>query len=203
MNLVERSLAPPGGWRYTQPESGRAFSCISWRQLFEQVASHRRGNGYDTAEGWEQRFEDEFCRQNRLEGSQWCPLNYEIEKPERRLGLADVRRFLNTVKEAIASGGDVFVTQEVAEDRAATCAGCVHNAHVPGCMGCNGLRNLIAKVKGDRATSHDDNLRHCTVCGCTNSVKVWLKESVIDSEGLEFPDHCWLRHADTAEEPAP
>lgn len=202
MNLVERSLGPPGGWHYTQPESGREFKCISYRQLIDQVGSHRRGNGYDVAGGWEQRFENEFCVQNRLEGTPWCPLDYKIEKPERRLGVADVRRFLKTVQKAVEERGDIFVEQGQAEDRAATCVGCVNNAHVPGCFGCNGVRGLIDKVRNGRATSHDENLRHCTVCGCSNQVKVWLKDSIIESEDLEFPDHCWLKRADVAAEPA-
>lgn len=205
MILAEKSLSPPGGWKYTQPESGKFFSGISYRQLFELVAAHRRGNNYDVAPGWEQRFEEEFCQQNQLVGTQWCPLQNQDPKPERSLGLSDVRRFLYSVQEAVVKKGDIFVSQEEAENRAATCASCINNATVPGCFGCNGLRNLVDKLRGNRHTSHDERLRHCTVCGCTNSVKVWLKESVIDSSGLEFPDHCWLKSCSpaTAQEPAP
>lgn len=199
MKLVERSLGPPGGWKYTQPESGVVFTGISYAQLVEKVLKHRRGNQYDTSAGWESRFEEEFCQQNQLVGTQWCPCENEAPKEARRVGLEDVRRFLNSAAKAIKAGGDVFVDQAEAERRASICVagpdgnGCINNAIVPACYGCNGVRDLILKVRGSRTTVQDSKLRQCMVCGCDNKVKIWLKESVMDNEGLEFPDHCWLK----------
>ncbi len=211
MRLVERSLGPPGGWKYTQIESGVAFRAITFSQLLEMVQKHRRGNQYDTTPGWEERFEAEFCEQNQLVGTQWCPCNSDVEKPARRVGVEDVRRFLNTTAKALAAGGDIFVDQAEAERRAGICVsgpdgkGCINNAIVPACYGCNGIRNLVTKVRGSRTTAQDSSLRQCMVCGCENKVKVWLKESVMDNTGLEFPDHCWLKTTspDQSSEPVP
>lgn len=201
MKLADKSLSPPGGWKYTQPETGVLFTGVTYLQMRDKVFRHRRSNGLDVDPGWVERFEEDFCEQNRLVGTQWCPIEGATPKAERHLGVADIRRFLNTAREAIASGGDVFVEQEEADRRAAICAACVNNAEIPGCFGCNGLRKLISKVRGSRTTASEDKLRHCTVCYCTNSVKVWLKEEVIDSTGLQFPPHCWLAHSpETAQE---
>lgn len=204
MRLAERSLGPPGGWNYTQKESGTPFRAISYAQLLDLVRKHRRGNNYDTSPGWEERFEEEFCQQNQLVGTQWCPTEGE-PKAERRLGLNDVRRFLSSALSMVRAGGDVFVDQIEADRRAAICVGCINNATVPGCFGCNGVRATISKIRGSRTTDQDSMLRQCTVCGCDNSVKVWLKTSVVDSEGLEFPNHCWLNDSSPglSEEPAP
>lgn len=191
--LAEKSLGPPGGWKYTQPESGHFFSGISWNQLFESVGKHRRGNGYDVAEGWELRFEEEFCVQNQLVGTRWCPREDHREKPPGCGGYEAVRRFLNSSLNIIKAKGDVFVDQKEADRRAAVCAGCPMNATVPACYGCNGFRAMISKIRGSRTTAQDPHLRQCAVCCCENSVKVWIKEEVVDNSGLEYPPHCWIQ----------
>ena len=196
IRLTERSLGPPGGWKYTQPESGLAFRAVTYGQLLEFVRNHRKGNKYDVSPGWEERFEEEFCTQNRLIGTPWCLIENTEPKMARPWGVADVRRFLNSAAAIAREGKAAFVEQETAETRAEVCANCPFNATLPGCFGCNNLTELIAKIRGSRTTSRDSKLRHCMVCGCVNSVKVWLKDSVVDSTGLEFPDHCWLKKAE-------
>ena len=69
----ERSEAPPGGWKYTQPESGWSVQRLTWKHLLRDVFMHRTSNGYDVAKGWEERFEKDFCEQNLLNGTCWCP----------------------------------------------------------------------------------------------------------------------------------
>lgn len=203
MRLEERSLGPPGGWGYTQKESGVAFRAITFGQLLEMVGKHRRGNKYDTSPGWEERFEEEFCQQNQLVGTQWCPDREAEARAPRLIGLADVRRFLNSALSMVQAGGDMFVSQEEAERRAAICSECPNNAAIGGCVGCNGVRALVSKVRGSRTTAQDSRLRQCTVCGCDNQVKVWLKDSVVDNEGLNFPDHCWAKKPSPDGLPAP
>ena len=171
--LADKTNGPPGGWRYTQPESGKAFACVSYKQLLETIRKHRAGNKYDTESGWEQRFDSDFCEQNQLVGTQWCLTDSAVEpRPERRMSLADVRRFLSSVVSIVSSSEDPFVTQEEADRRAAVCASCINNANVAGCVGCNGIRNTITKIKGSRMTDLDSRLKQCTVCGCDNSVKI-------------------------------
>ena len=90
-----------------------------------------------------------------------------------------------------ARGENIFVSQEEAERRAAICRACIMNSTTPGCFGCNGVRSLISKIKGSRTTDQDSELRQCGVCGCDNSVKVWIKTDVVDNQGLEYPANCW------------
>lgn len=198
----ERSEAPPGGgWKYTQKESGKAFNLVTWKQLVSEVTKHRRANGYDLADGWMERFEKDFCEQNRLEGSKWCPLPDAAGEPAqpKSMGLSDLRRFLNSVRKMIASHGEgIFVSQDEANRRAAICAACVNNANVGGCLGCSGVRALVSKIRGSRTTDQDSRLRQCTVCGCDNSVKVWIKTDLVDNQGLTYPPHCWI-HTESGE----
>lgn len=64
MKQVDRLTTPPGGYRYTQPETGAPFNRMTWQALIAEVAEHRKGEGLDLSVGWESRVEEEACTQN-------------------------------------------------------------------------------------------------------------------------------------------
>lgn len=61
--VVEIAPGIRGGFAYRQPETGIPFAYNTWAELLDNVARHRQGMSLDLADGWIQRFEDEFCRQ--------------------------------------------------------------------------------------------------------------------------------------------
>ncbi len=193
IEVTDKMSTPPGGWRYTQPESGFTMSSITFSALLNAVYKHRLANGYDVADGWEDRFAEQLCRQLGLLGTNWCADSEAVHETQsqRGLTLADLRRFLNSVKKVVTAGGEVFVDQATADARAATCAKCLFNQDVRGCYGCNGIVDKAAELLAGRKAAHAGKLKSCGVCGCLNRVKVWLKDDVVDNSGLTFPPHCW------------
>lgn len=193
IQVTDKMSTPPGGWRYTQPESGYTMVFLTFAELLSAVYKHRVANGYDTAEGWQDRFAEQLCRQLGLLGTNWCSDTEAVVEPQGKRGLtaADVKRFLGSVAKMVAAGGDVFVDQATADSRSAVCKDCLFNTDIRGCLGCNGIAATVGKLLGQRRAAHHGQLKNCGVCGCANRVKVWIKTDVIDNSGLEYPPHCW------------
>lgn len=65
MNRVP-SLAttPPGGFSYTQPETGVKFQYGTWHEMVMYVGKHRKAMGLDISDGWADRLEHEMCVQS-------------------------------------------------------------------------------------------------------------------------------------------
>lgn len=185
-----RVLRPGDGtaneWRYVQPETGAVMHGFSYWAIKEAVVKHRSAMKLDLSEGWEERFQDELCRQNEQ-----VPCDRREKQPITKKGLsvADLKRFMNTL---LAQKG-VFVSQEEAERRATICSTCPKNQSVPGCWGCSGIMKMVAQYLGKKHTSRDRALESCAVCGCVLRAKVWLEMDTIDNTGLEYPEHCWQR----------
>lgn len=64
MKQVDRLTTPPGGYRYTQPETGVTFEAFTWQALIASVAAHRAAETIDLSVGWVERVEDAACAQN-------------------------------------------------------------------------------------------------------------------------------------------
>jgi hypothetical protein len=180
---------PPGGWTYTQPETGAVFRAMSWSRLLKLVRIHREANKLDTTPGWEERFESEICMERPELGN---------DRPRVKNGGAKVPgwsailRFTKTMWEWSKSGK--LEKPEESERRAAICAMCPENQYVGGCYGCTGVIRYTAEVLLDRTTSHDSSLNVCVACGCYLKLKVHVPNDVLDvaEEGsITYPDHCW------------
>lgn len=163
-------------------------------ELFRGVETLREQIGGDLRPDWQTRFQDQFCS---LPQNQDLCLKVNDRESEpgqiRHISKSDVSRFFNTVKEFISQGGDL-VDQDTAEKRAACCVACPNNVPIKGCMGCSGLIPKLLKLVKGAKTTHDNNLRGCSVCGCQLKAKVHLPASVKapGDEALEFPDWCWV-----------
>lgn len=183
-------------WRYVQPETAAVFTAFSYWGIKDKVYAHRRAMKLDTAEGWEERFQDELCRQNEQVP---CDRREKTSTPKKGLSVSDLKRFMNTL---LAQEGS-FVSQEEAERRASICATCPKNQVVHGCWGCAGILKLVTQYLGKKHTSKDRALESCAVCGCVLRAKVWLEKGTIDNTGLEYPEHCWQREEAKSPPPMP
>jgi hypothetical protein len=67
MKQVDKFTTPAGGYRYTQDGTGVPFHAFTWQALIGAVAAHRLAESLDLSLGWEERVEDEACRQNGWE----------------------------------------------------------------------------------------------------------------------------------------
>jgi hypothetical protein len=148
----------------------------------DAVVKHRAAMGLPFNED---DFQDELCRQNLAID---C-VGRKADPSTRWLTLADIKRFMSS----LTSWDGSFVDQAEAERRAQICAGCPMNVVVSGCKGCGGILKWAKEKLGGKSTSKDGALESCRVCGCFNSVSVWIPLEAQNVEGLEFPDHCWKK----------
>lgn len=183
-------VTPPGGWRYTEPQTGVRFEHTNYRAFLAMIFRHREANRLFTGSGWADEVMDSVCRQNP---SIPC---HDDEKPERRMDASDVRRFAISLNNFIGADSDKrWVSQEEAERRAAICVNCPHNVVVNGCWGCKGALNWIVEMMAGRSTSRDADLQQCSKCFCTLRAKVHIDLGVLmdGQEPLEdLPEFCWM-----------
>jgi len=179
-------------WRYVQPETGVVFTAFSYWELEFKVEKHRSAMKLDLADGWQERFQNDLCKQNDEVPCIGRPKDHRPEK----ITLADLRRFMSTV----SKWDGTLVSRDEAERRAAICAGCPKNKAVHGCWGCAGLlKQVVSFLQGKAGTTMDNALESCSVCKCVLRAKVWLPMDAIDNTGLEYPEHCWQADARSAQ----
>lgn len=180
MRVTSPGRGTANKWRYAQPETGVVFTGFSYWQVSNAVREHRSAMGLDLAEGWEERFQDDLCKQNE----QVPCTGRKANVSKRYLKMDDIRRFFVTMKNW---KGDT-VSQEEAERRAKICITCPFNVVVQGCWGCSNILKKVVELVGNKQTSLDSALESCKVCGCVLRAKVWLP---LTPDGLEYPAHCW------------
>lgn len=185
---------PPGGWKYTEPQTGVTITHTNFRAFMAKIFEHREANELFTGSGWKDDVLDLVCRQNPT------TICHDEDKPERRMDLSDVRRFAITLSNWIGQGAQ-WVPQEEAERRATICstgnngAPCPRNKTINGCWGCKGALNWIVEMMGNRTTSRDADLQQCSACFCTLRAKCHIPLEVM-LEGQEpladLPEYCWM-----------
>lgn len=194
LRLKDRSLVPPGGFRYTQPESGRLITASSLPNLFVAVKEHRAANHYPIGPTFETEVEDGVCR--AVPDS--CT-EVPASKTAKVMGLADVLRLTALLGESLIRGRNP-VEQSEAERRASICVGCADNQVPEGCAPCqsNRIESAIIAITGARATSRDALLQSCRHCGCFNRAQVWIPLDLLlrhsdPSIQPNLPSHCWKK----------
>lgn len=199
LRLTNKSLIPPGGWRYTQtmPDGKEVkITAPSYNHLLLRIELLRAGNGLDVSQGWQDRLEAEICEQCNL-GPKRCKYEAPPVYAPKQLTLHEILIFLAVVKSWLQTGRE-WVSQEEAERRAAICAACPNNVVIEGCTACSRLVEKITEVIGNRTTQYDHMLNGCQVCGCSNRVHNHLPIPVLargTNEEMDFPSYCWKRAA--------
>jgi len=189
-----KSMTPPGGFRYTQTESQTEFRTITFKDILDKVRLHRLANGYMMGPGWEDKLESDMCE------------NYEVgvwrfvDEPAATAGprsvkVSDVLNFLKFAANWLSSGAQL-VEPEIAEKRAEICRGCPLNQPIEGCSPCVQMAERVSRLVGARATKHDARLHGCSICGCQIRAMVWfplesLQKSMTDSMFDAAPSWCW------------
>jgi hypothetical protein len=201
LQIVQRDIdSPPGGWRYTVPETGVTIKAPFFNTLKPRVIAHLKANHVVVDDERLLLLEDGACRETRPPGS-WC-----AKRPAKPVEggmlplLIHVERFLKTVWGAIRARQ--FVSREEANRRIAICLQCPKRAATPG--GCQGCYTLLKKAatlmeKNDAIKIEPDEDGYvrdtCSACWCVLPLKVWLPQATLDkAEGEKRPDYapgCW------------
>lgn len=188
--------SPPGGWKYTPPQTGVTITTQFYNGLLPQVLQHLRANGVEITDELLLEIEDGACRETKPPGS-WCskrqPKPVEGQLPHLTLGHLD--RFLKSIWGALVSRD--FVPREEAERRAAVCASCpLVTGGLGGCSGCYTLLRATEKLVQKNPIRMGEDKDVCGACGCHIPLLVWCKNSTLDKAvGEKMPryreGHCW------------
>lgn len=189
LTLSSKMTVPPGGWRFTVPQTGTLIAAPTFALLYHEALAVLNRAGVQVGLDYEQEFTDQLCRQLSSD----CEVVPAVTNETRTVTSGDVIRFLKVMW---AWRGQGTVDQAEADRRAEICAGCRYNVAVTGCSACQGIAGKIAEVIGDRSTRWDRQLRGCAVCACENKAQVHLPLEVLHkgvTPAMDFPAHCWKR----------
>jgi hypothetical protein len=196
MRLLSYREVPPGGYRYTVPETGHLVHSWGVDSWVDQCKRHLASNNIPVSIDLQQQMEAQFCE---ILPPGWC----EHDDPNRPrvstdLYWSDVERGSAAFLDWATSGRET-VPQEEANRRAKICAGCYMNSNASGCG--KSCRELLRRVFGlftGRETPYDAILKNCSVCKCVIAAKVHFPLTVIEAHDNPefqrmFPIHCWCR----------
>lgn len=188
---------PPGGWRYTQPETGVSFSSDNYDDLIRQIRPHREYKGLPV-ESVELDVQRQLCL--ALTESQCKPEPDEVYRPVTDLtarlttGMAlSLGKAVVAALAEVATGKLPFATKEEAAARAATCRGCPFNKPASLCSCSPVYKAIEATIPKDRMQA---GISVCMACGCSLQAKVNLPLKVVkagNSSEVVFPPWCWQR----------
>lgn len=200
MHLKSLTKMPPGGWRYTQPETGHAMSGITFRTLLSKVGIHRANQKITSpTNNMAGEVEDAICQALSPEDQvAWCVTGMRTVKS---ISWTEVAAFLKTAAVWVAGGQELVAPQE-AERRAAICTGCPLNVGLHGCGICQRALQEVREKILNRGTSKDSVLQACGVCGCDNKTQVHVPLEVLrrGRAGLQYPAWCWKADGATTSE---
>lgn len=187
---------PPGGWKYTQSQSGFLVQGGDYYDLREKVRKHRQINQFVTGPELDSEIQSQICSSLPAQARANFCRDCAASSTTRSLALEDVKHFLLVAKEWL--GKPVFVSTIEATRRAEICASCPKNIPIAGCTACRNLVKWSTELIGQRSTPFDSRLGACEVCGCGNQAQVHLPLAALGkgiTPEMEFPDFCWKANA--------
>ena len=200
--IVRRDInGPPGGWKYTVPETGVTLTGQFFKTLYPQVRAHMEANSLPLPSNLEAIVMDGACRETNPGGS-WCCK--APEKPHAgalpHLTLAKAETFVRSIMGALKNRE--FVSREEAERRHAICMDCPLATSIGGCLGCHGILRMVEKLMKSNPLPDDPEKRFCSACGCYIRIKAFLPNQILDDAEKVKPayhEKCWRYDAPEVE----
>jgi len=174
--LKQKNKAPPGGWRYTDPDTGFRFKrrYARFSELEDHVRRYRLLNDLPSIPSLSLVIQDWLCSQSNMES--YCR---GIEVVSRTL-----KQYLKGAQASakmIAAGEKAYVPQQVAEARAEVCVSCRYNKKSDKHSRLQRYTDKYVKsMVGDRRTSFDEKLHSCDICSCPLRPKVHVSQRIIE-----------------------
>lgn len=172
-----RRTVPPDNYRYKHPD-GTLIESSDRTAWFQKIEKHHQDNGYPLPVDWKEQAEDQLCR---MLPPGWClheDGRMEFDGVNTRMEIGDFWRGMDVLRSALVDP-EPFVSQEIADQRAAICASCPANIPIPGCHSCLRVANHVLDMKGKHDTTSDHLLKSCGVCRCSNEAQVWVKAKLL------------------------
>lgn len=217
LRLKSRLHSPPGGFQFTQKETGWTRTAWDFRGICSELQKHRIANprlklNTDMGAIMAEVDEANARRVMSIRGADIYVMSTDGSPPKQSaprppvvgVGAKEDGNMLLTD----LLGGDP-VDAALANHRAAVCASCPMNAQgdwkrfftVPAARTISAM--LGAKVGRNLSTELDDKLGICEPCSCPLSMKVHIALPVVlkhtTSEVMDkLPSHCWIKQESNA-----
>jgi hypothetical protein len=198
--LPNKTETPPGGWRYTVPETSKTVGPYSGiTQLLENLKGHYHAAAYEQPGNLPELIEKQICDENpEYCGEEGVPsMTQRFLKETKHTFHAALRCLATLVSHRAGSGERPQLADQ--ERRALTCVACPKNQPIQQCSTCNNksLNNLIEKIAGAKKTSVDAQLQYCEVCHCGLRAKIATMHSAIwthmpENQKKQLPESCWI-----------
>ena len=195
LTVVRDVNSPPGGWKYTVPETGVTITAQFWVLLKPLVVKHLRANGVEVDDERELLIEHGACVETKPPGS-WCakrpPKPVDGKLPFLTLAVAE--RFIKTVWQVVKERK--FVPREEAERRLAICMSCPLAMSIGGCESCTTLyKKMVEMLANKNPLTVEPGKEFCGACGCLILAKTAIPNITLDrAEGATKPRYalgCW------------
>jgi hypothetical protein len=191
ITILDKTTTPPGGWHYTEPDTGVKFSGLSYVALVAEIRRHRIAMSLPVGSEWLPVFEHTLALQNPGAKQQ------EEGAKQRQLSADDIVKFVTVVKELLS--GEELVSVEEQTRRANICASCPKKG-VVACKYCGWLtRELTHMLGGRRVPRATEIFKHsCMACGCDLTAKTACPLPVlkrVDEKIGSTPEYapgCWM-----------
>jgi hypothetical protein len=195
LTLLRPGTTPPGGWRWTDPNTLTRLQADSFDALVQQAAAHRRVNSLDPIPELAVRVMDQICRQipSSLCHQTGVTAVGSFKSDLSPTNNANTARF--SVGESLSRTLVLLrahrhhVSQAEAERRAGICLKCPLNTREQVCYSCS-IKTVIDQwLGGSKTTGSDQMLALCGVDGTFSKAMVHVKAEYKKSGG--FPSDCW------------
>lgn len=219
--LLHPNQVPPGGYRYTDPDTGFQTSGLDYRQVLRRAAQHRQANHLPVPADFEAQVLTEWCKKW---GPSWCKLEQDLPKakpgfmarakalfqaPLRTIEASRVFRGTSAMAKLLSKSN--IVSPETMKARGAVCRTCPLRGASSACVGCNAVgKNLHHLIGRDRVaaaekactTSDSQGRTACDGCGCYLPAKLWLsakanQDLTPPAIRAKLPAPCWVHQEAT------
>jgi len=200
LKLVITQQGPPGGWYYKDPETGREFKPVAFDDMLGMIKAQRKANNLPIPANLREQVEEQVCQHVPPE---WCegrdPKKHPVEPLTFEQALSGTAVMIDWMLH-----GAKIIEQKEADERSKICAHCHFNSGISGCSNCSmgRVRELVAKIVGNKVTVGDGRIQACKICGCALKAKVWIPLDILQKhmsaeQNDQFPEWCWCKKTQT------
>jgi hypothetical protein len=197
LTLARPNSTPPGGWRWTDPNTLTLIQANTFDSLVKDAETHRRVNNLPPIPDIRIIVMDQICRRIPSELSHGATAgvvgSFKANPSPRNNAL--VAKF--SISESLSRTLVLLrafrsqVSQAEAERRAAICLACPLNTQEQVCYSCSIKGTIDQWLGGSRTTGSDNMLALCGVDGTFSKAMVHVKAEYKANGG--FPDGCWKK----------
>jgi len=188
MRRININMYPKNGYKFKGAD-GVLFVGTSWINVMARVADYRKRNGLPAGN-----VEDEVHQYACIFNPEYCneitPTQIEATRTASLKGR--VLSWLARVVKGRESGTIKLVSQDEAQARAATCAGCPRNT--PFADGCSSCRAVVKEYRNQilgGARAQDARIHGCSILGEDLPISTYIDETRVNDS--ELPGHCWRK----------